>query len=273
MHSSPSEFPWTSPPWLGGATKYRMGLRPIKPNRWFQGRPSLRLRVHKYGMLRRNYPQVVQTLPNTNIPQRLLANKMKEHGWFQPELQPTNIFPDLVAGLSLQVADDLCLLETSGEQRFIAGSVCSPSYWNIQEKIGLSMAAIHQPVTTLETKIGEQIRRFIRHSPVMTPFERSNWFVHGDRERLHLSPEAAITTQPHQWFVRSERETLCRFAEEFLLFTINVRFAPLRDISRYPEALVDLQTSLKTFDSDEIEYFGGRQKFDRLCNYLSAIGR
>ena len=104
-------------------------------------------------------------------------------------------------------------LETSGEQRFIAGSVCSPSYWNIQEKIGLSMAAVHQPVTTLETKIGEQIRRFIRHSPVMTPFERSNWFVHGDRERLHLSPEDAITTQPHQWFVRSERETplsLCR---------------------------------------------------------------
>ena len=138
------------------------GLTPIKPNRWFQGRPSLRLRVHKYGMLRRNYPQVVQTLPNTGIAQQLLANRMEEHGWFQPELRPTNAFPDLVAELSLQVADDLCLLESSGEQRFIAGSVCSPSYWNIQKKIGLSITAVHRPVSTLETKIGKQIRRFIR---------------------------------------------------------------------------------------------------------------
>ena len=271
MPSNPSEFPWASPPWIGGATKYRLGLRPIKPDRWFQGRPSLRLRVHKYGMLRRNYPQVVQTLPNTGIAQQLLANRMEEHGWFQPELQPTNIFPDLVAELSLQVADDLCLLETGGEQKLIAGSVCSPSYWNIQKKIGLSMTAVHQPVTTLQTKIGAQIQQFIQHSPVMTPFERSNWFVHGDRERLHLSPEGAINAKPDQWFVRSERETLCRFSDDYLLFTINVRFAPLRDISRYPQALIDLQTSLKTFDSDEIEYFGGRHKFDRLCNYLSAI--
>ena len=127
MLSNPSEFPWTSPPWLGGATKYRMGLRPIKPNRWFQGRPSLQLRVHKYGMLRRNYPQVVQTLPNTDIPQRLLANRMEEHGWFQPELQPTDIFPDLVAELSLQVADDLCLLEPAVNRDSLPGVFARPA--------------------------------------------------------------------------------------------------------------------------------------------------
>ena len=73
--------------------------------------------------------------------------------------------------------------------------VSAPSYWNIQEKIGLSMAAVHQPVTTLETKIGEQIRRFARHSPVMTPFERSNWFV-WHRERLHLSQRLQSPLNP-----------------------------------------------------------------------------
>ena len=271
MRASRSDFPWHSPPWQDGVPKYRLGLRPISPDQWFHGKPSLQLRVHKYGLLRRHYPKVVQTLPNTDMPQQLLARKMQEHGWFQPDRAQPNIFTDLVAELSLQVADDLCLLETGGEQRLIAGSVCSPSYWNIQQKIGLSMAAVHQPVTTLQTKIGAQIQRFIQHSPVMTPFERSNWFVHGDRERLHLSPEGAINAIPDQWFVRSERETLCRFSDDYLLFTINVRFAPLRDISSYPKALTDMQASLSSFDTDEIEYFGGRHKFDRLWDYLSAL--
>ena len=193
MLSTPSqEFPWTSPPWLGGATKYRMGLRPIKPNRWFQGRPSLRLRVHKYGMLRRNYPQVVQTHPTPTSP------SCSQIGWrsmvgFSQSCSQRTYSPISLPSCPCKL-QTIYALETSGEQRFIAGSVCSPSYWNIRRK-SVSMAAVHQPVTTLETKIGEQIRRFIRHSPMMTPFERSNWFVHGDRERLHF-PRGCNHTQP-----------------------------------------------------------------------------
>tara|TARA_Y200000002_G_scaffold210080_1_gene173292 strand:+ start:395 stop:1105 length:711 start_codon:yes stop_codon:yes gene_type:complete len=226
--------------------------------------------VHKYGLLRRRYAQVVQSIPDSEIPQQRLAEKMQQHGWYKPEQKPQPNFADLIANLSLQVADDLCLMETDGAQRLIAASVCSPSYWNVQQKIGLSMAAIHQPVRTLQTKIGDQIQRFIQQAPLMTPFERSNWFVHGDRERLHLSAEGNIAGPPEQWFLRSERETLCRFSDGFLLFTINVRFAPLRDISQHPKALADLKTSLARFDLDEIDYFGGADKFHRLLNYLST---
>jgi hypothetical protein len=195
---------------------------------------------------------------------------MQQLGWYKPEQRPQPNFADLIANLSLQVADDLCLMETDGAQRLIAASVCSPSYWNVQQKIGLSMAAIHQPVNTLQTKIGDQIQRFIQQAPLMTPFERSNWFVHGDRERLHLSAEGNIAGPPEQWFLRSERETLCRFSDGFLLFTINVRFAPIRDISQHPKALADLKTSLARFDLNEINYFGGTDKFHRLLDYLST---
>ena len=265
-----SDFPWHAPPWQGGTAKYRLGLRPVPLKEWFQGAPSLQLRVHKYGLLRRRYAQVVQSIPDSEIPQQRLAEKMQQHGWYKPEQKPQPNFADLIANLSLQVADDLCLMETDGAQRLIAASVCSPSYWNVQQKIGLSMAAIHQPVNTLQIKIGDQIQRFIQQAPLMTPFERSNWFVHGDRERLHLSAEGNIAGPPEQWFLRSERETLCRFSDGFLLFTINVRFAPLRDISQHPKALADLKTSLARFDLDEIDYFGGADKFHRLLNYLST---
>jgi hypothetical protein len=265
-----SDFPWHAPPWQGGTAKYRLGLRPVPLKEWFKGAPSLQLRVHKYGLLRRQYAQVVQSIPDSEVPQQRLAEKMQQLGWYKPEQRPQPNFADLIANLSLQVADDLCLMETDGAQRLIAASVCSPSYWNVQQKIGLSMAAIHQPVNTLQTKIGDQIQRFIQQAPLMTPFERSNWLVHGDRERLHLSAEGNIAGPPEQWFLRSERETLCRFSDGFLLFTINVRFAPIRDISQHPKALADLKTSLARFDLNEINYFGGTDKFHRLLDYLST---
>lgn len=264
------QFPWQHPPWHGGTAKYRLGLRPISIEHWFQGAPSAELRVHKFGLLRRDYPQAVQAVEGSETAQRLLAEKMQKHRWFCPDLGARDSFPDLLAALSLQVADDLCLMESSGEQRLVAASVCSPSYWNVLEKIGLPMSAIHEPVVTLQGKIGQQIQRFIRQAPLMTPFERSNWFVHGDQKRQHLKPEGAISGMPDQWYLRSERETLCRFSDDFLLFTINVRFAPLRDVFRYPVALADLQTSLAVFDEDEVAYFGGADKYRRLRAYLAT---
>ena len=271
MQSIVGNFPWQRTPWQGGTTKYRLGMKPISLENWFQDQPSPDLRVHKYNLLRRNYEQVVQTLPEARAAQALLGRQMQVHGWYDATNRDATEYPDLIAALSLQVSDDLCLMQTGGEQRLIAASVCSPSYWNIKEKIGLSLSNIHRPVTSLQQKIGSQIQRFIANAPLMTPFERSNWFVHGNRQRMHLAPEGEIEGPPDRWFLRSERETLCRFHDDYLLFTINVRFAPLREIVHYPSALEDLATSLSHFDADEIDYFGGDAKYHRLSEYLRDL--
>ena len=271
MQSIIGNFPWQRTPWHGGTAKYRLGMRPISLEHWFQDRPSPDLRVHKYSLLKRNYEQVVQTLPEAHDAQALLGRQMHTHGWYDEASGDATDYPDLIAALSLQVSDDLCLMQTGGEQRLIAASVCSPSYWNIKEKIGLSLSDIHRPVTSLQQKIGNQIQRFIAQAPLMTPFERSNWFVHGNRQRMHLAPEGEIEGPPERWFLRSERETLCRFHDDYLLFTINVRFAALRDIVNYPSALEDLTTSLSNFDADEIDYFGGDTKYHRLGDYLRGL--
>lgn len=271
MQSIVGNFPWQRPPWQGGTSKYRLGMRPISLEHWFQGQPSADLRVHKYSLLKRNYRQVVQALPEARNAQALLAEQMQTHGWYDETGCDTTDYPDLIAALSLQVSDDLCLMQTGGEQRLIAASVCSPSYWNIKEKIGLALSDIHRPVTSLQQKIGSQIQRFIAQAPLMTPFERSNWFVHGNHQRMHLAPEGEIVGSPQQWILRSERETLCRFHDDYLLFTINVRFAPLRDIAHYPQALEDLIASLSRFDAEEIDYFGGGAKYQRLGEYLAEV--
>jgi hypothetical protein len=76
---------------------------------------------------------------------------------------------------------------------------------------------------------------------------------------------------PEQWFIRSERETLCALNEEYLLFTINPRFQPLADIACYPDAQKDLLTTMASFDEDEIEYFGGTEKHRRVIAYVERL--
>ena len=71
-----------------------------------------------------------------------------------------------------------------------------------------------------------------------------------------------------QWFIRSEKETLCRFHEDYSLFTINVMFQPLSLINEYPEQKRNLITSINTFDLEEIDYFGGDEKVRLLQKYL-----
>ena len=151
-----------------------------------------------------------------------------------------------------------------------AASVCSPSYWNVKTKIGKPLNEIHKPVTTLNEKIGERISKFIRQAPVMKPFARQNWLIHGDTKRFHLIEEQPLQNDPSEWFIRSEKETLCRFHEDYSLFTINVLFQPLNIIFDYPEQKQNLVKSLERLDKDESDYFGGSKKITILLDYLSG---
>ena len=76
----------------------------------------------------------------------------------------------MIAELSLNIQDDLCLMESQNEQRLIAASICSPSYWDVKTKIGRPLREIHDPVVSLDEKIGNRISTFIRQAPVMKPF-------------------------------------------------------------------------------------------------------
>jgi len=172
--------------------------------------------------------------------------------------------------MSLNIQDDLCLIESKGEQRLLAASICSPSYWDVRTKIGKPLKEIHSPVTSLEEKIGDRISTFIKQAPVMKPFARQNWLIHGDAKRFHLKEEEPLKNEPSEWFIRSEKETLCRFHEDYSLFTINVIFEPLKNIFNYLDAKDGLIKSLSFFDKDEEKYFGGKKKINILLEYLKA---
>ena len=168
--------------------------------------------------------------------------------------------------MSLLIQDDLCLIRAKGDQELLAASICSPSYWNVKSKIGKPLREIHQPVKTLNEKIGDRISTFIKQAPLMKPFARQNWLIHGDMERFHLVEEDSLLNDPAQWFIRSEKETLCRFHEDYSLFTINVMFQPLSLIHSYPEQKQNLVTRIKRMHKDS----PGALLYELIINYVCA---
>ena len=79
-----------------------------------------------------------------------------------------------------------------------------------------------------------------------------------------------LKTDPSNWFIRSEKETLCRYHEDYSLFTINVLFQPLKEIFNHLKQKQNLINSLQKLDKDEADYFGGNTKINILLEYLSG---
>jgi len=250
---------WSNPPWGDGKQKYRLGLSPIAKEEWLNRKIGDSLFKHKKDLLDNNYQEVVAVTQSSLEAQNILKEYLKVD---------KRQYPDLIADMSLVIQDDLCLIRSNGDQELIAASVCSPSYWNVQSKIGRPLREIHKPVTTLNEKIGDRIETFIRQAPIMKPFSRQNWLIHGDTNRFYIREETLPKTDPSGWFIRSERETLCRFHKDYSLFTINVFFQPLKLIHEHIKQKQDLINSFRGFDEAEISYFGGIKKIQLLLNYL-----
>ena len=102
----------------------------------------------------------------------------------------------------------------------------------------------------------------------MKPFVRQNWFIHEDTKRMHLKEEKMSHNNPDDWYIRSERETICRINKDFSLFAINVRFQPLNLIHQYPLQKEALFKSIEKLDKEETHYFGGEEKKKILLEFL-----
>lgn len=256
-----SETFWRDPPWRGGTAKHRLGLHPVHAASWLSPADDAS-RAHKESILATRYEDAVAVVPRGVAAERALTS-----------VKPPSAdrFPDAIANVAMDVRDDLCLLDVPDSQRLVAGCVCSPSYWRLRDKIGKSLWRVHRPVQGMNRKIGASIRHFVERAPTGQPFERHNWFLHGEDALFRLAQESEIAEDASTWFVRSERQTLCRLTDRYLLFSIDVRCEPLADIVAYPAARDDLIAALVRMDCDEVAHFGGCDKHARLIAYLDNL--
>ena len=237
-----------------------MGLRPIEPQRWLPERISEAERSRKQQLLDNPGSAVFAALEGSRPGQQRIFDAMAEFTDGQPN-RPRDTTQPLV-NAALLVPDDLCLMERDADSyRLTAACVCSPSYWQLTEKIGRTLDGIHGPVPTLNDRLGPTMLQFFARLPDGAVFERRNWLIHTNSDPYQPRSEAWRTVaqaDAGKLVVRSERQTLRRLDTATVVFTIRVSCHPLVEIVSHREAARDMLTAFETMDPVERSATGYR---------------
>lgn len=251
---------WRDPPWRGGKGGYRMGLRPIEPQHWLSERISGAERSRKQQLLDNPGATVFAAIEGSRPGQQKIFDAVTEFLDLRPD-QPRETTQPLV-NAALLVPDDLCLMERDADSyRLTAACVCSPSYWQLAEKIGRTLDGIHGTVPTLNDKLGPTMLQFFDRLPDGAVFERRNWLIHTNTDPYQPRSEAWRTValeDAGKLVVRSERQTLRRLDSATVVFTIRVSSHPLVEVVGHREAARDMLNAFATMDPAERSATGYR---------------
>ena len=172
------------------------------------------------------------------------------------------------------VAEDLCLLvERDGGWVLGAGSVCFPSHWRLTDKIGLPMAAVHDPVPDYGADLADRVDRFLDKLRPGRGVWRRNWTIHAD-PALHAPdvpppPDPPVTEDDagRRLWLRSERQTLTRLpGSQAIVFTIRTQQVPLETLRRHPDLRRRIAEAVEAWPAHQVAYRGG----EAICRPLAA---
>ena len=204
--------------------------------------------------------------------------------------QITDLCAHPLHAASLLVQEDLILMrrDESG-WRLVAGSLCFPSSWSLQEKFGKPLHQIHQPVPGFGpgTRTAEIINRMFDGLQGQA-VERYNWSIQANPALYHpLSNQQRIdraTSRPSKFpngdvdahaFIRVERQTLRKLpASRDVLFTIGIHLDPLKVLAAHPDRATlaaSLAEQLKAMEEAQLAYKGLTADRDRLVERLKAM--
>ncbi|MFT4815489.1 MAG: hypothetical protein ACI80L_002006 [Pseudohongiellaceae bacterium] len=154
---------------------------------------------------------------------------------------------------SLWVPEDFCLLEKKeNDYVMTAASVCSPSNWILQEKIGQTVDFIHEPVPDYNKLLSKRVNRFLEGIPSGRVLLRYNWSIQSGnelfwRDDLNRNADILNSSSPNLYW-RIERQTFVRLpASGAIVFGIRVflhSFDSLRNIEGFDQSIEKLLAQL-----------------------------
>ncbi|HZO82155.1 MAG TPA: DUF3445 domain-containing protein [Candidatus Binataceae bacterium] len=186
---------------------------------------------------------------------------------------------DLAARL---VQEDLCLMSPDGTGTYVltAGSVCFPLRWELRDKIGLPMAAIHHPVPGYDAKLAAPADRYMAGLKPHKPSWRCNWsivdapdlYLKQRRHKQGLDTSITADNAGAKLWIRSERQTLRKLPRSGdVLFTIRTYIRPLSVLEGLPTVAAGLAQALDKLPSEMRSYKNQLPIRDALLGYLSRI--
>lgn len=274
-------------PFLSHPRLMSMGLAPLSSGHWIE--PAADLPWYYSNKLRQRGEfgsRVYQALPESIAAQRELSRVLLNHllGDHADSYRLRNgrlEAPDAglewdIAGdeslwlASLWVADDICILQagpTSGH-RLTAASLCAPSYWLLEEKIGCTLDQIHRAVPGYAGKLSARVEQLLARLDCSLAFWRANWSIVDSPELLQRARAGVSSAAKRPLYLRVERQTLCRLPEtRAIVFTIKVHINPLVQVAAVAEWRAGLLRAIALLSEQELSYKG----LDTLLPFIHQV--
>jgi hypothetical protein len=260
----------------------RVGARPLDLHEWLEVDASYEEELaEKRRLLAERPDDVLAWLPDTEAASQEVLDAVLGHLHAHHRRRLGDVAPPPDARHPIDAAgrlvqEDLCLhLEIEGELVLAAASVCFPAKWDLRDKIGRPIRAIHEPVPGYDDALGAPVDRLLARLPVDRPVWRLNWSVNSDPALFQSKvgrtspPEVTIDDAGERLVLRVERQTLRRFPRfDSVLFTIRTYQRPFAELSDRPDVRRDLASAIRALPEPMRTYKGLRVNGDVAVAWL-----
>lgn len=271
-----------------------MGIKPLDLSQWIEIDELFKEHLlYKKMLVDKHYKTVIRQLPTsaaavletekelTNHLVKMFPNVFSLEGktfFVKPTLQTFTMDDDPIEALkriAQYTQEDFCLLSDSSPVILEAGTVCFPSRWKIEDKIGKDTFGIHAPVPKFKETIGKPTASFLEMLPKDKPVWRMNWTLHDNCDLF--CPEAQeshkdlnINNVLDETYIRVERQTLRRLPiSNYILFSIRTYIYPVSLAILDPKRKDLLRRTLDGLPEDTAFYKGMRRFFPIIKSALS----
>lgn len=278
-----------------------MGLSPIPASEWIKYEPAYCNRIsEKKTLIAEQRGRVIQSVKGSEAAQHELLNEILlfiekyESDLFDVnsnsvishqdgqiyELAEYKSTPlELISYLAI---DDFCLLEEfNDDYRLIAASVCSPTYWELSEKIGRPMREVHEPIVSLEENIGRMIRHFFTNLKPDDYFQRSNWFLMTSPDMPLFKDSCKMDTEidninvdniMDKLYLRCERQSFRKLKQtNTIVFGIKIYVSPLSIVNKHTAIAADIILAINAMTKEQKQLFGIESYEKSLLEYLNSV--
>ena len=191
--------------------------------------------------------------------------------------------------LGRQVQEDLLILDGAEDMPLLAGQLCFPNSWSLEDKMGKPFLAIHHEVPLFAERIGRSSNLLLERLKPGRAVWRVNWSIKSSPQLNHLvrlsqqtqyssdklptasAPDLTPENIGERCYLRIERQTLSRLSRTHsILFTIHTYQRSLATITANAEHTRRMATVLHSTPAILLDYKGMTPFMDALLTYLAS---
>ena len=194
--------------WLDPQTSRLPGVQPVATKDWLTRSDTYDAQIrYRRELMHTKREAVFQALPIAENACHELRDIICTEGG-HPRLDIGHPLLDAAS----HVQEDLCILQEQGDHHALTAAVmCFPSSWDVRQKIGRSIASIHQPAPEF-SPVANIVERMLSAIRIEQPLGRANFLIYTDPE-LH-QPRGEGISKPIDpngpRYIRVERQSFRR---------------------------------------------------------------